>query len=74
MQAVLRGHEKKRNELSVAVGKLDSESAIGALNTQITQLSTDITMLGEDIDRHKRSLTKSKLPLLTPEEFEARIR
>lgn len=74
MQAVLRGHNKQRHELSISAAKLTDELAIKALNQDVAALSVDISALENDIERKQKLLAKSELPVLTPEEFEARIR
>lgn len=74
MQVVLSGHKKKRHDLSVSLGKLTSQQAVQSLNQDIEALSTDIVALEVDIERRQQQIAKSELPVLTPEEFSARIK
>ena len=58
----------------MALGKLTSPQAITALNLEITEIANDIVKLETDIMKHKRALERTELPMLSPADFEIRIK
>lgn len=72
-RSVIKGHTKKRSELSLSLAKIKDSKAIDDTNQQIAELSILIEKCQEEIDKNKRLIQRSEVPVLSPEEFKEAI-
>lgn len=72
-RTVIKGHTKRRSELSLSLAKIKDAKAIDETNYQIGELSYQIETLEQQIENNKRLLQKSEVPVLSPEEFQEAI-
>ena len=72
-RTVIKGHTKKRADLSLSMAKIKDTRAVDDVNLQIAELSTQIDKLEEQIELNKRLIQKSEVPVLTREEFKVAI-
>lgn len=73
-KTILKGHENKQAELSLALGRAKNTKVADHINNQMGAIMLDIERQEALIKSGEEKLAKSELPALTPDEFAERVR